>query len=156
MIKNGAIKELDFRDSNGGFVSSIFVVPKNSGGFRPIINLSYLNYFVTYHHFKTEGLEDVRYLIQQGDWMAKIGIKDAYINIPIHPDHWQFLRFQWKGSFFEFSCLPFGLTSAPRVFNKILKPVVMWLRKQGIRVVTYLEDIIIFGESRAIASSNVE
>ena len=156
LIKKGAIRELDFQNSNGGFVSSIFVVPKSNGGFRPIINLSYLNYFVTYHHFKMEGLEDVRYLIQQGDWMAKIDIKDAYLNVPIHPDHWQFLRFHWKGSLFEFSCLPFGLTSAPRVSTKILKPVVMWLRKQGIRLVIYLDDIIIFGESRAIASSNVE
>ena len=93
LIKKGAIKKLDFQDSSDGFVSSIFVVPKSSGGFRPIINLSYLNYFVTYHHFKMEGLEDVRFLIQQGDWMAKIDIKDAYLNVPIHPDHWRFLRF---------------------------------------------------------------
>ena len=35
----------------------------------------------------------------------------------------------------EFQCLPFGLTSAPRVFTKLMKPVMAVLRKQGIRCV---------------------
>ena len=43
---------------------------------------------------------------------------------------------------------PFGLTSAPRVFTKVLKPVVANLRRQGIRIVIYLDDILIIASSR--------
>lgn len=46
--------------SQGGFVSSLFVIPKKSGGHRPIINLKPLNDFIIYEHFKLENLETAR------------------------------------------------------------------------------------------------
>ena len=49
--------------------------------------------------------------------------------IPIHPDHYKYLRFEWHSTLFEFICLPFGLSSAPRVFTKVLKPFVGSIRK---------------------------
>ena len=47
----------------------------------------------------------------------------------------------------EFACLPFGLASAPRVFTKLMKPVVALLRQQVIRLIIFLEDILIMAES---------
>ena len=43
--------------------------------------------------------------------------------------------------------MPFGLNVAPRVFTKLLKPVVAWLRGQGIRLIIYLDDIQIMASS---------
>ena len=43
--------------------------------------------------------------------------------------------------------MPFGLNVAPRVFTKLLKPVVAWLRGQGIRLIIYLDDILIMASS---------
>jgi hypothetical protein len=43
--------------------------------------------------------------------------------------------------------MPFGLGPAPRVFTKILKPVVGFLQQQGLRLVVYLDDILIIGSS---------
>jgi hypothetical protein len=39
------------------------------------------------------------------------------------------------------------LVSAPRVFTKLLKRIVGFLRKQGLRLVVYLDDILIIGHS---------
>ena len=39
------------------FISTIFLVPKKSGGMRPIINLKPLNNFVETIHFKMETLQ---------------------------------------------------------------------------------------------------
>jgi hypothetical protein len=36
-----------------GFISSIFTIPKKSGGFRPVINLKALNNFVVYSTHQT-------------------------------------------------------------------------------------------------------
>ena len=53
-------------------------------------------------------------LIQSGDWMIKLDLKDAYLQVPIHPDHQKFLVFEWSNRFYQFKCLPFGLFTAPR------------------------------------------
>ena len=79
--------------------------------------------------------------------MAKLDLKDAYLQVPIHPDHHQFLQFQWEGKTYQFKCLPFGLSAAPRVFTKLLKPVVGLLRQIGVRMIIYLEDILLLHQS---------
>ena len=67
---------------------------------------------------------------------------------PIHPEHRKFLQFLWEGSLFQFSCLCFGLSSAPWTFTKILKPLVAFLRKRGMRIVVYLDDFLILNQSK--------
>ena len=56
--------------------------------------------------------------------MIFIGIKDAYLFVPVARSDRQFLRFRWKEMLYEFQCLPFGLSSAPRVFTRLLKPII--------------------------------
>ena len=58
--------------------------------------------------------------------------RDAYYAVPIHPESRKYLRFQFKGTTYEFRCLPFGLSLAPRVFTRILRPIVAKLRSEGI------------------------
>ena len=71
--------------------------------------------------------------------------------MPIWKDHQKYLQFLWKGTLHEFAFLPFGLATAPRVFTKLMKPVVAALRQRGIRLIIYLDDILIMAESQALA-----
>ncbi len=82
------------------------------------------------------------------DWLGKIDLKDAYFVIPIWKDRRKYLRFFWKSSLLEFACLPFGLTVAPRLFTKVLKPVVALLRQAGIRLIIYLDDLLFMSQSK--------
>ena len=141
-----AVEPVD--DVRESFISPMFVVPKGDGAWRPVINLRSLNQHVTPHHFKMEGIRVVKGLIQKGDWMVKLDLKDAYLSVPIHPQHRKFLRFKWEDQLWQFSSLPFGLSSAPYVFTKLLKPVVTVLRKLGIRCVLYLDDMLIMAQSK--------
>ena len=72
----------------------MFVVPKKDGGTRPIIDLRELNKFIHWEHFKMEGIHLIKDLLQEGDWIIKIDLRDAYFALPIHQSHRQFLRFQ--------------------------------------------------------------
>jgi hypothetical protein len=107
------------------FVSTLILVEKenNSGQYRPVINLRALNQFVEPQPFKMESLQ-----------VVKMDLKDAYHTVPIHQDHCRYLRFSYRGNLYEFRCLPFGLSSVPRAFTKILKPVVVLIRSLGIRI----------------------
>lgn len=125
-----------------------FFIPKSSGGFRPIINLKSLNRFVEHLHFKMEGVNIMKGMMRKGDFFTKIDLQGAYLTISIHPEHKKFLQFLWEGSLFQFSSLCFGLASAPWTFTKILKPLVAFLRKRGIRIVVYLNDFLILNQSK--------
>ena len=118
------------------------------GGQRPVINLKGLNSFIEAEHFKMEGLHLLPDLIQPQDWMVELDLKDAYLQVPIHQDSQCMLQFQWEQTIYQFVCLPFGLTSAPRVFTKIMKPVVGALRQLGIRLIIYLDDLLVLHQKR--------
>jgi hypothetical protein len=95
-----------------------------------------------------ENLESVRFLVRKGDWLAKVDLKDAYFTVAVKDSHHKYLRFRWKNRVFVFNCMAFGLSPAPRIFTKILKVVMAFLRRRGIRLVIYLDDILILNESK--------
>lgn len=110
------------------FVSNIFTRQKKDGGYLIILDLTQLNTFVQYKHFKMESFVTAKQLISRGCYMACIDLKDAYYSVPVHKDHRKYLKFSWMGQQWQFKALPNGLTSAPRLFTKILKPALALLR----------------------------
>ena len=69
-------------------------------------------------------------------------MKDAYYSIPVKSEDQKYLHFKWADQFYEFTCLPDGLSCAPRQFTKILKPPLAALHKQGhISIIAHLDDL---------------
>ena len=50
--------------------------------------------------------------------MAKIDLKSAFRMIPVHRADWDLLGMHWRGQYYVDTCLPFGLRSAPFLFNE--------------------------------------
>ena len=70
------------------------------------------------------------------------------------PRHRRFLQFIWRNQTYRYKCLPFGLSTSPRTFTRVTKPVVHRLRSQGVRVVFYLDDILILASNRSLARAH--
>lgn len=134
------------------FYSNLFLVEKKGGGQLPAINLSSLNSFVRHHHFKMEDLKVVAAILRPQDFLCKIDLEDAYFAIPIHPEHQKLLCSEFQNVTYQFKCLPFGLTSAPRVLTKLLKPLVAFVRRLGLRICIYIDDLLILNSQREGAS----
>ena len=145
LLSKGVILEVE---NNGElFVSNIFLRPKPNNKWRLIIDLSELNRYITKHHFKMENLEVATRLMFTDAFLASIDLRDAYYAIPIHPKDRKFLCFQWKDKFFQFTCLPFGLCSAPWLFTKTLKPIFAEFHKKGFSGFGYIDDTFIVASS---------
>ena len=105
LVQNGAVELVPF--PSPGFYSRIFVVMKASGSWRPVIDLSTLNLRVCKTPFKMETLQSVLLSVRNGDWMVSIDLKDAYLQVPIHPDSRKYLRFVALNQVFQFKALFF-------------------------------------------------
>ena len=132
-----------------GFYSPLFVVWKTSGSWRPVIDLSQLNCFVDVSHFQMETIQSALLSVRQGDWMASINLKEAYLQVPVHPDSHHFLRFVSKGHVYQFKALCFGLSTAPQVFTRVMAPVSAILHSMGICMRRYLDDWLVQSSSQA-------
>lgn len=151
--EKGAVEEVEPHPDQ--FLSRLFTVPKRDGGKRPVLDLRALNTCIVKRHFRMEALTQLRPMLRVGDWMAKIDIKDAYLHMSMHRSIRHLLRFSFLHHLYEFTSLPFGLTSAPLAFTKILKVPITFLRIRGVRILAYLDDIIILGSSPSLVQQHV-
>jgi hypothetical protein len=67
--------------------------------------------------------------------------------IPIRKTDQKYLKFRWRGKLFQCTCVPFGLSIAPWLFTKIMKPVLKYLRSKMMVNVSYLDDCLIIGQT---------
>ena len=157
---NSALKETDFvtasimdllsshriieKQQPSYIVSPLSVAYQASGKKRLILDLSRLNKFVHKAHFKLDDWKICLQFLSQNSLMFSFDLKSGYHHIDILPDSPKYLGFSWEIQghlrYFEFTVLPFGLSSAPLLFTKILKPLVTHWRAAGIRISLYLDD----------------
>ena len=153
MAAKGIIESAE--PSQDQFVSNIFCRHKKDGSCRIILNLKRLNDYVEYHKFKMDTLKTAISLMRQDCYMASVDLKDAYYSIPVHENDRKFLRFYWLGQLWQFTCLPNGLSEAPRKFTKLLKVPFSHLRKEGHVNSAYLDDSFLMAEEEQDCQDNV-
>lgn len=99
-------------------VSGIFLLPKEDGTLSLILNFKSFNEFATHHHFKMDSLQTIIKLVTPNCFMASIDMKDAYYSIPVKSEDRKYLHFKYADQFYEFTCLPNGLSCAPASSKK--------------------------------------
>jgi len=82
---------------------------------------------------------------------VSIDLKDAYLHVPILSSHRRFLKFIFQGTTYQFKVMPFGLSSAPRVFTKLTRVVILYCRSLGLRIIFYLDDGLLLARPRKVA-----
>ena len=131
-----------------GYYSRVFVAAKASGAWRPIIDLSSLNLHVEFTKFHMETQQSVIRSVRPEDWMISVDLKDAYLQIPMHPESRKFLRFVSPTGIHQFKVLCFGLTTAPQVFTRVMALISELMHRQRYRMVRYLDDWLVIGSSK--------
>lgn len=117
------------------YVSKAFLVPKpglDANGnpkFRFVFDLRHLNTHLRKQTCRFETLKKLSTMARQGDFMFSLDLQDGFHCIGIHPEHRQYLTVDIAGfGIYQFAVLPFGLTSSPYVFTKLMRTFVRALR----------------------------
>lgn len=154
-IVTGVIEEV--KHCTGEFIGNIFpVAKKNRDDVRIILNLKPLNPFIEYEHFKMEHLKAALTLISQNCFMGSVDLKDAYYSVNVDISCRKYLRFFWNDKLYQFTCLAQGISCAPRIFTKIMKPIFSHLRTRGYLSTYYLDDSLLIGYDYDSCLANLE
>lgn len=137
LVNTGAVKNIPFKPF---VVSPLSVASNRSGKHRLILDLSMLNKYIRKDRFKFEDWKVAIQYFEKGNYLVKFDLKSGYHHIDVCPQQHTFLGFEWRGKYYTYTVLPFGLSTAPFIFSKCLREMVKYWRKNSIKIVLYLDD----------------
>lgn len=157
LLEKVAVVDVPPLERGRGCYSILFLVSKkDTMDLCPMLDLKRVNLYVAKRTFKMVTLLSVLHLVLPGCFLASMDLMEAYLHVPIHPADQQYLRFTVDSRHFQLWVLPFGLSLAPRVFTKLLAPLVGILHSRGLQVFPYLDDWLIVSPAFSQALSDVD
>ena len=146
LLLSGAIR---ISETKPVCISPLKCVPKRQT-FRLIHDLRYVNKHLESVKFQYDGIETVCEYIQPLDELVTVDLKSGFHHVPVLKAHQKYLGFKWRSVWYVWQVLPFGLGCSPWYFYKVLRPVVQFLREQHLRVVLYVDDLILMSTDSQI------
>lgn len=128
------------------YFSRMFHVPKPNGSIRPIIDLTLLNRRLKIPRFRMETIQKIVRTIHGELWAVSIDIKDAYLHLPIDPEFQKYFAFVLGGRTFCFLVVPFGLSTAPWAFTRVIKAVKAHLHSRMVWIFSFLDDFLLLAK----------
>lgn len=138
----------EFKHDPNEFISPISLVKKKNSEYRMIIYLKELNESIVYHHFKMDTFESTLKLIIPDYLLAVIDIRHAYRSV--------FMAEKRSGRLYQYLVLPNGISCAPRIFTKLMKPAYASLRLLGHSNSGFIDESLMVSDTLIECSRNVE
>lgn len=128
-------------------VNPLSVAINSNGKKRLILDLRYINDHLFKFGVKYEAFDILTHYVTKNGYTINFDMKSGYHHVDIFEQHQCYLGFSFiidnKTRFFQFSVLPFGLSTACNIFTKIFRPLVKHWRSRGIKIILYLDDGIV-------------
>ena len=127
-------------------VNPLSVSVQSTGKKRLILDLRYVNKCLEKRKIKYEDWKVAMLYFECDAYMFSFDLKSGYHHVEIFSEHQSFLGFAWKSSdsaqehYYVFTVPPFGLSTAPYIFTKLLKPLEKRRRLLNIDIALFLDD----------------
>ncbi|KAA6377189.1 MAG: putative Transposon Ty3-G Gag-Pol polyprotein, partial [Streblomastix strix] len=141
----GIVREV--KDREIMFYNKTFIIPRKDGRLRKIMDFRPINKNLKDVPFQNENFQNVCNLQLKGDWATIIDIHNSYNHVLVSDKLQKFLAFGSQGHTYTQVDMPFGLRTALYIFNQHLQPAITRLRTLGIRIIVYIEDILILNQN---------
>lgn len=102
--------------------------------------------------FRYASVDDAVNLSSPNCWYGKLDLSNCFLSFPLHPDVVPYFTFRFDGQLYQFTRMPFGLTTAPLVCTQLLSVVAFAIRRAIKRFVRYLDDFLFLADSREALS----
>lgn len=121
-------------------VNPLGVVVAESGKKRAIIDPLYPNLMLKYEPLRYEQLSDIPCYIQPEDWATTTDEKSGYYHQALHPSMWTLMGFQWRGEYYVYTHMAFGIGPACRTYTILKQEMFRVVREVGNVRMSFLID----------------
>lgn len=143
-------------DLEGQGIQPLHVIIKDDKKPRVAIDLSRnLNSFLKYVYFQYSNVDDAVAASYPGCWYGKLDLSNCFLSFPLHPSVRRYFHFCFEGTLYQFTSMPFGLSTAPYVCTLLLSVLSFALTNLGISHIIYLDDILMIGKTRSLVQEQL-
>ena len=139
------LKKGFIRKSKSPIAMGTFMVRKKNGEYRTVVDFRPVNEIVLDNRNPIPCIDDLMSSLCESKIFTKIDLRGAYNLLRIRPGD------EWKTAFvcpqgqFEYMVMPFGLKTAPEIFQSMMEDIFGDLLNRTVLI--YLDDILIFSQS---------
>ena len=141
------------RPSDSPWASPVVMVTKKDGTCRFCIDYRRLNGITRKNAYPLPRIDESLDSLGGNNWFCTLDLQSGYWQIGMHPDDREKTAFTTHRGLFEFNVMPFGLCNAPATFENMMETMLRGLLWKNCLV--YLDDIIVFGNTREQCLSNL-
>lgn len=132
------------RESKSPAAAPVFFIKKKDGSLRLVVDYRKLNAITVKNRYPLPLTQELIDQLADAKVFSKLDLRWGYNNVRIHEgDQWK-AAFRTSRGLFEPVVMNFGLTNAPATFQHMMNDIFQDL--QGVYVIIYLDDILIFSQ----------
>ena len=137
------------KENQGSSTSLLFSSLRRpqKGQVFPSSNRSLLNQFLIILTFKMKSVAKIVLNITEALWGCTLDITDAYFHLPLSWWFQIFFAFVVDHQIYVFQYVPFGLSTAPWAFSRVVKPIKSHLHNRLIIIYSFLDNFCILHQS---------
>ena len=136
--EEGILEKIDHSD----WALPIVAVMKPNGKYRSCGDFKVVvNQALMVNQYPLPNAEDLFTTLAGGKKFTKLDLSQAYLQLQLEPESQKYCTINTHRGLYRFNRLPFGISSAPAIFQKIMDTIL-----QGIpRTLCYIDDILVTG-----------
>ena len=138
-------------------VQPLHVIIKEGRKPRLVIDLSRnMNDHLEYQYFSYSSVREAVELASPRCWFSKLDLSNCFLSFPLHPSAWPHFIFRFEGQLHQFTSVPFGLSSAPRICTELLSVVAFRLTLEATeRNLRFLDDFLLIDQDEVSARTSL-
>ena len=140
LLQRGVVKK-----SNSSWSSPVVLVTKKDGCQRFCVDYRLVNAATVKDVFPLPRIDDSLSALSGAKWFSTLDLASGYWQVPMDPASSDKAAFVTTSGLYEWTVMPFGLTSSLSTFERLMELILAGLRFETCLI--YLDDIIIHGKT---------
>ncbi|BFF91641.1 uncharacterized protein DMAD_09873 [Drosophila madeirensis] len=127
--------------STSEYASPVVLIKKPNGSDRLCVDYRRLNKLIKKENFPVPNIEERLQEAKRFKYFSSLDLNSGYYQIEVAPESRKYTAFITTDGLYEFKRLPFGLKTAPAVFNRLMAELQKRVQKGD--MIHYMDDILI-------------